>query len=95
MLFENALFQKIQRKIAWNTYEYCMKAKVAKRYKPVLLYANNKSTYAILTFFWNADFQFAGNLAVKSFMSWQLETSVSLLSVIDLASKNLAYKSLL
>lgn len=95
MLFENALFQKIQRKIAWNTYEYCMKAKVGKRYKLVLLYAYNKPTYAILTFFWNADCQFAGKLAVKSFMSWQLETSVSLLSVTDLASKNLAYKSLL
>lgn len=41
---------EIQRKIAWNTYEYCMKAKVGKRYKLVLLYANNKPTYAILLF---------------------------------------------
>lgn len=66
-----------------------------KRRLAKLLYANNKPTYAILTFFWNADCQFAGKLAVKSLMSWQLETSVSLLSVIELASKNLAYKSLL
>lgn len=46
MLFENALFQKFKGKLHEILMNTALKRRLAK-----LLYANNKPTYAILTFF--------------------------------------------